>query len=180
MPSLSETARRRAISAWKLELTNALPAFDYESMSDVVIGLRYTARDGGETLKQGCLDDIMDALSVMTAGSGATGLMQTFSVRHEFSDAWYRFVNPTADASSQTLELPIDKTYFPYRFQGSDIQIKNGLTLPAAEAGRGPRSDGGQPEPQSHERRERHCRLDPRARARGVQVCAGTRSRATW
>jgi Tc toxin complex TcA C-terminal TcB-binding domain len=120
--------RRGVISTWKLELTAALPAFDYESISDVVFALRYTARDGGEALKTACLDAITDALQEMTTGSGATGLVQAFSVRHEFADAWYRFVNPLADASLQTLELPLDETYFPYQFQGSDIRI-SGLSL---------------------------------------------------
>jgi hypothetical protein len=50
-------------------------------------------------------------------------LEQAFSVRHDFADAWYRFLNPAADATSQTLELPIDASYFPYRFQRSDIRI---------------------------------------------------------
>ena len=116
--------RRGVISAWKLELTAALPAFDYESISDVVFGLRYTAREGGETLKGECLSAIVDAVGDMTSGSGTAGPMQGFSVRHEFADAWYRFVNPSVETTLQTLELPIDETYFPYQFQGSGIQIR--------------------------------------------------------
>lgn len=115
--------RRGVISAWKLELTSALPAFDYESISDVVFGLRYTARDGGEALRQRTLEVITDALRALTTASGTTGLTQAFSIRHEFADAWYRFLNPPADASVQTLELPIDATYFPFQFQQSGIRI---------------------------------------------------------
>ena len=59
----------------------------------------------------------------MTTGSGTTGLVRAFSVPHEFADAWYRSVNPLADASLQTLELPLDETYLPYQVQGSDIRI---------------------------------------------------------
>ena len=115
--------RRGVISTWRLELTAALPAFDYESISDVVFTLRYTARDGGGALRTACLDAMTDALREMTTGSGAIGLVQSFSVRHEFGDAWYRFVNPPAGAETQTLELPLDETYFPYQFAGSGVRI---------------------------------------------------------
>lgn len=39
-----------AISRWRLELPERSRAFDYDSISDVILDLRYTARDGGAAL----------------------------------------------------------------------------------------------------------------------------------
>src|SRR5579871_2996125 len=36
-----------AISTWHIELPNDVPQFDFESISDVVLHMRYTAREAG-------------------------------------------------------------------------------------------------------------------------------------
>ena len=36
-----------AISTWRLSLNNVVPQCDYSTIGDVVLHLRYTARDGG-------------------------------------------------------------------------------------------------------------------------------------
>lgn len=55
-----------AISGWRIELPPDRKAFDLESISDVVLRLRYTARDGGATLRTAA----MDSLVAGTAQSG--------------------------------------------------------------------------------------------------------------
>ena len=40
-----------AISTWSLELPADFRSFDYNTISDVILHLRYTARDGGDALK---------------------------------------------------------------------------------------------------------------------------------
>src|SRR5262249_10099530 len=40
-----------AISSWQLAMPDGLRQFDYNTITDVVIHLRYTARDGGSTLR---------------------------------------------------------------------------------------------------------------------------------
>jgi hypothetical protein len=41
-----------AISSWRLELPSKIRQIDYDTISDVVLHLRYTARDGGDRLRQ--------------------------------------------------------------------------------------------------------------------------------
>jgi hypothetical protein len=48
-----------AISEWRLELPKEFRQFDYDTISDVILHLRYTAREGGEMLKT----EAMDALN---------------------------------------------------------------------------------------------------------------------
>ena len=40
------------ISTWRIELPTAFRQFDYETISDVILHLRYTAREGGELLRE--------------------------------------------------------------------------------------------------------------------------------
>src|ERR1700735_38576 len=39
-----------AISTWRLTLNNVYPQFDYSTITDAVMHVRYTARDGGAAL----------------------------------------------------------------------------------------------------------------------------------
>lgn len=48
-----------AISRWRIELPLELKAFDLDSISDVVLQLRYTARDGGAALRTAALDSLV-------------------------------------------------------------------------------------------------------------------------
>jgi hypothetical protein len=47
-----------AISRWRIELPSDLNNFDFASISDVVLHLRYAARDGGATLKTAASDSV--------------------------------------------------------------------------------------------------------------------------
>ena len=40
-----------AISQWRLRLPTTFPAFDHDTITDVILHLRYTARDGRERLR---------------------------------------------------------------------------------------------------------------------------------
>jgi hypothetical protein len=40
-----------AISSWHLELPRVVRPFDYDTISDVIIQMSYTARDGGPTFR---------------------------------------------------------------------------------------------------------------------------------
>jgi hypothetical protein len=114
-----------AISSWKLSLPKSYRAFDYDSISDVVIHLRYTARDGGEALKTRCLQSLDDALGAIKEETGTEGLMRLFSLRHEFPTEWYRFVRPAADATGdQRMTIVLDRERFSALFRDSAVEIK--------------------------------------------------------
>ena len=44
-----------AISDWNWKLTSAVPTFDWATITDVVVHLRYTAREGGDLLQAAAL-----------------------------------------------------------------------------------------------------------------------------
>ena len=51
-----------AISDWRLELPTNFNYFDVDTISDVVIHMRYTAREGGETLRGKAISYVGDTL----------------------------------------------------------------------------------------------------------------------
>lgn len=113
-----------AISMWRIELPKQFKSFDYDTISDVVLHLRYTAREGGALLKQKAALELQTALSEFIRSEGQQGLAQVFSLRHEFSSEWYRFLNPPAGgAGDQTLTMALTKERFPFLFQDKTISI---------------------------------------------------------
>jgi hypothetical protein len=108
------------ISEWQLELpanpSNNEPCqFDYGTISDVILHLRYTAREGGGLLRKGALDNFK-ALMSETKLVGTTRL---FSVRHEFPSEWAQFQgNVPATNQRPKLELNLRAEHYPFWSQG--------------------------------------------------------------
>jgi len=65
-----------------------------------------------------------DALKKMKLGDGRTGLMQVFSAKHEFSNAWHQFLHPRKTDTAQALKLDLDQSRFPSLFKDKTIKIK--------------------------------------------------------
>ena len=101
-----------AISSWRVELPGTFRQFDYRTISDLVLHVRYHARDGGEPLKKAAVDSLTQTLKAMEVEQGKTGLFRGISGR-EFPDAWQRFLfKPPSEAGSQQLELLLPKERF--------------------------------------------------------------------
>src|SRR6185369_15897840 len=80
------------ISSWRLELPANFRQFDYDTISDAVLHIRYTARDGGEPLKNAVTAGLLDAVTRMQVEQGKTGLFRLFSLRHDFPERWYQLL----------------------------------------------------------------------------------------
>jgi hypothetical protein len=106
-----------AISKWRLELPSDFPQFDYGTISDVVMHLRYTACDGGESLGKAATANLTGVL----ADPGQSCL---FDLRNDFPNEWATFINSTTGPFSAS----ILKDMFPYFAQGRTVKI-NGLDL---------------------------------------------------
>jgi hypothetical protein len=96
-----------AISTWRIELPNDIPQFDFESISDVVLHIRYTAREAGN-LRADAVQHIRDDVL-----QDPDTLAQLFSLNYDFPDAWNPFVSAVDDAH-RTMTLRVTTDYFPY------------------------------------------------------------------
>lgn len=107
-----------AESTWKIDLAkpDEYPAFDYATISDVILHVRYTARQGVDPTK------VIASLDGIFADPPPQ-LALIFSLRHDFPTEWSAFVNGAGDFTAT-----IRKDYFPYFTQAKTITIA-GLEL---------------------------------------------------
>lgn len=104
-----------AESTWKLDLPRDYRAFDYDTISDVILHIRYTARQGVDPTKvKAALDNVF--------GQGGNGnLALLFSLRHDFPSEWSAFVNdPT---KTKDFVATIRRDFFPYFAQGKTLTL---------------------------------------------------------
>lgn len=108
------------ISEWQLQLP-ANPSkddpvqFDYDTISDVILHIRYTAREGGGLLRNGAIAYIKELIKeAQVAGS-----VRLFSIRHEFPTEWAKFQNQTT-VPGQRFELALDlrEEHYPFWSKG--------------------------------------------------------------
>lgn len=108
------------ISEWQLELPanpskNEPRQFDYDTISDVILHIRYTAREGGGLLRNGAVAN----LNTQITEAQAMGSVRLFSVRHEFPTEWAKFQGQTPGAGQRfELVLNLRKEHYPFWSQG--------------------------------------------------------------
>ncbi len=127
-----------AEGTWRIELPNDVPQFDFESIADVVLHLRYTAREAGHLRAAAAAHVKEDVLQA------PAGLLQLFTLNSDFGGPWSAFASAPDDASRK-LELTLTQDHFPYWVSrlGMDDQVvatfavidwqKNKLTIAPAK-----------------------------------------------
>jgi hypothetical protein len=113
------------ISTWRLSLPAQFRQFDYATIADVILHMRYTARDGGGLLRDACVAELRDALNAIKRASSQTGLARLFSLKQEFPTQWYRLTHAGGAAGARSELIALAKQRFPFLFSGADI----GLTI---------------------------------------------------
>jgi len=123
------------ISDWTIDLFNdtnaadlgrSLRQFDYSTISDAIIHIRYTAREAGGLLKDGALTNLSEYYGTDDGSPG----MKILNLKHDFSSAWHKMEFPDVPANGNVLSFKIKPTHFPYRDQEHTIKI-NSITLVA-------------------------------------------------
>ncbi|MCK5014072.1 MAG: insecticidal toxin protein [Candidatus Omnitrophica bacterium] len=107
------------VSEWQLELPADVRQFDYDTISDVILHLRYTAREGGGLLRNGAVDNLRTRI----VKAQAAGSVRLFSVRHEFPTEWAKFT--TVDLSAEPnilagLTLDFRDEHYPFWSKDAD------------------------------------------------------------
>nr|WP_276604108.1 hypothetical protein [Nannocystis pusilla] len=103
-------------SQWRLELPEVVRQFDYETISDVILTIRYTAREGGD-VRKGLVGDLKHSLDHIERGPNlehGEGQVQIFSARAEFPEAWRSFVAAGSGMNSTALNLDLTEERFPH------------------------------------------------------------------
>jgi hypothetical protein len=77
-----------AISAWSLQLPSTLRPFEYGSIADVILTMRYTSVEGGSQLADQANKAAAAYVAAVDATSDAGGLCALFDVKNEFATGW--------------------------------------------------------------------------------------------
>ncbi|HEY3495002.1 MAG TPA: neuraminidase-like domain-containing protein [Polyangiaceae bacterium] len=133
------------VSRWRLELPADPRQFDYATISDVVIQLSYTARDGGDVLKQGAvqsltegevpgLNRIREFVTAPPEETAPLGLVRVFSLRKDFPDAFQRLLVTEGEPGVELTLLP---EHFPFvlRDAGLPLALTDGSETETQEIG---------------------------------------------
>ncbi|WP_199296721.1 hypothetical protein [Leptolyngbya sp. FACHB-711] len=114
------------ISEWQLQLP-ANPSkgeprqFDYETISDVILHIRYTAREGGGLLRRGAIEQTTKLIN----SAEAAGSVRLFSIRHEFPGEWAKFQNQEPSENQRyQLTLTLRPEHYPFWSQGRLNHVK--------------------------------------------------------
>jgi hypothetical protein len=124
-----------AISEWTLTLpgqgTDGFRVFDYDTISDVVVHLRLSARFDGGAINAAVKR--VQKLAKGTGDAGTTGRVRMFSLRHEFPSEWAAF------AAQGGAPAPLSLTLLPEHFPswaGPKVKVDSvALFVPPAATG---------------------------------------------
>jgi hypothetical protein len=106
-----------AVSRWRIELPPENNYFDFDTLTDLVIRLGYTAREGGEPLRRAAFAAARRHLP----GDG----WRFFEVRHEFPDAWQQLQDAAREEGRHArLRLRFERPMFPFIPHGREITLE--------------------------------------------------------
>jgi hypothetical protein len=121
-----------AVSEWRIDMPKVTNAFDFDTISDVILRINYSAREGGDLLRRKAMEAAQlpqppkqETPGVVAALPAQENLRRLFSAKHEFFDEWNRFLKPadTSVEAESTLLLEIRPERLPFRFRGRKITI---------------------------------------------------------
>jgi len=96
-----------ATSNWQLQLPS-FAQFDYKTIADVILTIRYTSCDGGLLLRKAAAESVADFVATIEGYSQSQGLMTLFDLRSDFASEWAKLATAVNNGNgdvSQTLVL---------------------------------------------------------------------------
>jgi hypothetical protein len=105
-----------AISDWNLKLTSAIQTFDWATITDVVLHVRYTAREGGDLLRGA-------ALQSLNAELAGLPLRRAFSAKSEFPSEWNAFLRPAEGSAQAAFQVNLGEELFPNFTRDANLRI---------------------------------------------------------
>ena len=122
-----------AISKWRLELPG-FRQFDYNTISDVVVHIRYTSAEGGERLKSDAYNSVTTFVKGTEDLAEREGLFMIVDLKHDLPTEWYKAVN---SSTGEPMDLSKIEQFLPFylnakkdKLKVSDFKILSDSDLP--------------------------------------------------
>jgi hypothetical protein len=123
-----------AVGRWRIDLDPDCNRFDLETISDVVLHVKYTARDGGDGLRQ----KAKERWKKLVADADNVPFVRMFSLKHEFPTEWYRLRTVAAADGDHAQTIALTRDRFPLLFRHAQLSIASVDLIGLAAAGRQP------------------------------------------
>jgi hypothetical protein len=128
------------ISKWRLELPDDFRLFDYETITDVILQMRYTSLDGGDKLKNVAVASLKNYIKSVEELSQREGLFTIFDLKHDFPNEWYRATQIPPAGNDRIIplnnlpdRLPVfTKSRQPDKIRVSDVIVMTTAAMQAA------------------------------------------------
>ena len=100
-------------SKWRLELP-AFRQFDYDTISDVVVHLRYTSSEGGERLKKAAGDTVLNFIKSNEEIGQQEGLFAVIDLKHDLPNEWHEAMQVKEGDTERVLSIKNIQDFLPY------------------------------------------------------------------
>jgi hypothetical protein len=117
-----------AISEWKLELNKDFRNFDFNSISDVILNVKYSARQAGAVLATKVKSELANHLDqVIKTHENGTGLFKMISMKADMSTEFHQLLHPSGP--SQVVSFNFTKSYLPYWLSAKDLEFDGSVPV---------------------------------------------------
>jgi hypothetical protein len=111
-----------AISSWRLSLPKSFRPFDYQTISDVIVHISYTA-DEDSGLRQKVEEETATVDSELLKYFKANKMPRLFSLRHEFPTEFHRLLHSPAGTE---VSIKLSDKHWPFFLQSRNITVDTG------------------------------------------------------
>lgn len=95
----------------------------------MVLHVKYTAREGGSSLKNSANAALQDQLNAIEQALGKTGLHLAINLKHDMPNEWHLLKN------NGNVEISIDNARLPYMAQAANSVVEELMLIANSEAG---------------------------------------------
>ena len=112
-------------SQWRLDLPDTVRVFDYDTISDAILHISYTARDDGRLREQleGAPGGGPGLLAqALEAEAAAAGFKRILSLRREFPSAFHQLIN-LSEGDTGSTAITLERRHFPFILRHKQIRL---------------------------------------------------------
>lgn len=102
-------------SVWNLQLPNKLRSFNYNTISDVIFHISYTAEYDG-LLGEEVEENIVASINALNSNGG---LVKVMALKQEFPNEWHKAITENED-----MEITLTENHFSYFTQGGSLSLQ--------------------------------------------------------
>jgi hypothetical protein len=111
-----------AVSDWKLELPTSFRSFDYDTISDVLVHVSYTAKEDG-VYREAVERNLHSALNNLAATNGVS---RGLSLNQDYASEFQHLFR-VHDGTEQTITLPLTHKQFPYFLHDKPLRLERAV-----------------------------------------------------